>query len=106
MLGIDIDQRIVEGVNKGRSHIKELGLEKIVKESVEKGFLRASVKAESSDYFIITEPTPFKSNHIPDTSFIKSAISSIAQIIEVGNLIILESTSPVGTTEEVSSWLA
>tara|TARA_B110000008_G_C16978328_1_gene567102 strand:- start:3781 stop:5034 length:1254 start_codon:yes stop_codon:yes gene_type:complete len=105
VVGIDISHDIVKNVNKGKIHIVEPNLEELVKNSVLNGNLRASQLAEKADVFILSVPTPFKENKKPDLSHIKSAIKTIAPILEKGNLIILESTSPVGTTEKIVKWV-
>ena len=101
VVGLDIDKKVVETVNSGNIHIVEPGLESITREVVENGYLRATTIAESSDVFIIAVPTPFKGNFKPDISYIYSSIESISPIIKKGDIIILESTSPVGTTEKI-----
>ena len=97
--GIDISQEIVETVNKGQIHIVEPDLLGLVKYNTERGYLKASTTAQPADVFLIAVPTPLNSAHEPDTSYIESAVNSILSVLEPGNLIILESTSPVGTTE-------
>jgi len=101
VVGLDIDQKVVETVNSGSVHIVEPGLESITREVVENGCLRATTTAENSDVFIIAVPTPFKGNFKPDISYIYSSIESISPVIKKGDIIILESTSPVGTTEKI-----
>ena len=105
VVGFDIDQNIVDIVNLGEIHIVEKGLNSVVKEVVLGGNLRATTICEAADIFLISVPTPFNDNYEPDLKFIKSAINSIAPILQKGNLVILESTSPVGTTEQISIWL-
>jgi UDP-N-acetyl-D-mannosaminuronic acid dehydrogenase len=73
---------------------------------VTEGYLRAATVPVAADAFLITVPTPFKDNHEPDLSFIEAATKSIAPVLKRGDLVILESTSPVGTTEKIASWLA
>jgi UDP-N-acetyl-D-mannosaminuronic acid dehydrogenase len=73
---------------------------------VHEGFLRATTKPEPADAFLIAVPTPFKGDHEPDIGFVRAAVESIAPVIQKGNLVVLESTSPVGTTEQVVRWLA
>ena len=103
--GVDVSDDVVKTINKGTIHIIEPGLEELVKSSVEKGFLKASTHVEKADVFLIAVPTPFKDNHEPDLSFVKSAVLKIAPILESGNLVILESTSPVGTSEIIMKWM-
>jgi UDP-N-acetyl-D-mannosaminuronic acid dehydrogenase len=106
VLGVDIKQEAVEKVNRGEIHIVEPELEVIVKRVVLAGKLRAATRPESADVFLIAVPTPFMNDHQPDLSFIESAAKSIAPVLTKDNLIILESTSPVGTTEMLSEWLS
>ena len=103
--GVDLNQDIVKKINKGKIHIVEPNLEELVKNSVLNRNLRATQLAEKADVFIISVPTPFKEKKKPDLSYIESAIKTIAPILEKGNLIILESTSPVGTTEKIVKWI-
>jgi UDP-N-acetyl-D-mannosaminuronic acid dehydrogenase len=105
VLGIDIDPRIVEGVNKGRIHIEEADLDAIVHMTVHKGMLRAATEPEPADIFMIAVPTPFR-NGEPDISNVERAGRMIAPVLRSGNLVILESTSPVGTTEILCRLLA
>ena len=100
--GVDIDQSIVDVVNAGKIHIVEPDLDQLVKNEVKKGSLKANIKPAESDIFIITVPTPFKDNNEPDLKYVNSAISMIIPFLQKGNLIIIESTSPVGTTMKVS----
>lgn len=104
--GLEINQQIVNTINAGKIHIVEPDLQPLVKECVESGKLKAGSKPIESDVFIIAVPTPFKSAtdkpHQPDLSFVKNAVRMIAPVIKAGDLIILESTSPVGTTESIS----
>lgn len=106
VLGIDIIQNVVDTINSGNAHIVERDLDKLVKNVVKSRNLRAETILEPADVFLIAVPTPFKDDNKPDISYIKSAVSSIAPVLEKGNLVILESTSPVGTTEKISKWLA
>ncbi len=105
VIGVDINVSTVEKINRGEIHIVEPELDVFVRDSVAAGFLRATTQIEKADVFIIAVPTPFKDDHQPDLSFIKAATEQIASVLEKGNLIILESTSPVGTTEKVVQWL-
>jgi UDP-N-acetyl-D-mannosaminuronic acid dehydrogenase len=100
--GLDVNQHAVDTINRGEIHIVEPGLDAMVKKVVEKGLLKASLEPHPADVFVIAVPTPFKENHEPDTSYIESALRAIAPVLKAGNLVLLESTSPVGTTE----WMA
>jgi nucleotide sugar dehydrogenase len=103
--GMDPVARVVETVNRGEIHIVEPGLAAYVKKAVSSGNLHADVKPHEADVFILAVPTPFKGDKEPDLSFVESATREIAPYVKEGNLIILESTSPVGTTEKVRDWL-
>ena len=96
--GLDTKGDVVRAVNSGEIPIQEPNLEELVKKAVRKN-LTASLEARGSDVFVIAVPTPFKENHEPDLSCIESALKKIAPVLEPGNLIVLESTSPVGTTQ-------
>lgn len=111
VIGVDVNQETIDTVNAGRIHIVEPQLEKLVKNAVLKGLLRATNNPETADVFFIAVPTPFKErldkNSIPepDLRYIESASKSIAKVLKKGDLVILESTSPVGTTEKMSKWM-
>ena len=105
VVGVDINPKTVETVNRGENPIFEPELDKMVKEVVNGKKLHATVKPEEGDVFIIAVPTPFKENHEPDISYVLNAVESIANVIKSGNTIILESTSPVGTTEIIAKKL-
>ena len=104
MLGVDINSQAVATISKGEIHIIEPGLDILVKSAVLSGNLRASLTPEDAEVFIIAVPTPFK-DHVPDISYVEAATRAIAPFLVEGNLIILESTSPVGTTERIRSIL-
>ncbi len=106
VIGVDINQQAVDTINQGNIHIVEPDLDIVVRSTVTTGNLRATTQAEPADCFIIAVPTPFKGDHVPDLSYIEAAAKTIAPVLEAGNLIILESTSPVGTTEKLANWLA
>ena len=106
-IGVDINETIVDIVNNKKIHIVEPDLDKMVHDVVAGGFLRATTIPEPADAFLIAVPTPFKEvGHTPDLRFIEKAAKAIAPVLKKGDLIILESTSPVGTTEQLSNWLA
>ncbi len=101
--GVDVNKHAVDTINQGKIHIVEPGLGEVVKQAVEKGMLKASCSACEADGFIICVPTPFKgSSHEPDISYVEAAAKEIAPYLKKGNTVILESTSPVGTTERVA----
>lgn len=107
VIGIDVRHDVVSTINNGKIHIVEPGLEAAVAGSVMAGKLRASAIPEPADAFVIAVPTPFKGeDHIPDLSYVKSAAQSIAGVLKPGDLVVLESTSPVGATERLAGWLA
>ncbi len=106
VFGVDTNTKTVETINQGKIHIIEPGLDSLVNEAVNLGKLSANSQPEVSDAFIIAVPTPFKQTNKPDLTFIESAVRSIAPVLEKGALVILESTSPIGTTEKICQWLA
>ncbi len=106
VIGVDVNSRAVETINRGDIHIIEPDLDIVVRAAVTEGYLRATTVAEPADAFMIAVPTPFKGEHEPDLSYIESASKSIAPVLKKGDLVILESTSPVGATEQMSAWLA
>ncbi len=106
VIGVDINQHVVDTINQGKTNIIEPGLQTLVREAVRTGKLHATTRVEPADVFLIAVPTPFKGDHEPDLSYIKSAARAIAPVLEKGNLVILESTSPVGSTDQVAQWLA
>lgn len=106
VIGIDINAHAVDTINRGEIHIVEPDLDSVVKDAVEQGWLRAVTYPEPADAFLIAVPTPFKDDYQPDLSFVKAAAESIAPVLKKGDLVILESTSPVGTTEQMGAWLA
>ena len=106
VLGIDIHQHVVDTVNSGGVHIEEVDLDALVQGVVQRGLLRASTQIEPSDVFLIAVPTPFDDDHAPNVRHVLTAARSIAPVLKVGDIVILESTSPVGTTEQVRDALA
>ena len=101
VLGVDINQQVVDTINQGKIHIVEPDLDEIVLEAVSKGFFKASTKATSAEVYLIVVPTPFKGNHEPDISFVEAATKGIIPLLKEGDLYIIESTSPIGTTEKM-----
>ena len=106
VLGVDVSEHAVNTINQGKIHIVEPDLDMLVQAAVTTGKLKASLSPEPAEAFMIAVPTPFKENKSPDLSYIRAALENIAPVIRKGNLIILESTSPVGTTDKISAWLA
>ena len=106
VIGLDVNADAVATINQGKIHIYEPDLESVVRMAVADGYLKATLVAEPADAFLIAVPTPFKGDHEPDLRYIESAALSIAPVLQSGNLVILESTSPVGATEAMAEWLA
>lgn len=106
VIGIDVNEHAVATINRGEIHIVEPDLDMVVHAAVTEGYLRATTTPEPADAFLIAVPTPFKADHEPDLSYIEAASKAIAPVLAKGNLVILESTSPVGATEAMAQWLA
>ena len=107
VVGVDVNQNAVDTINRGEIHIVEPDLDMVVHAAVTEGYLRATTTPEPADAFLVAVPTPFKGdNHEPDLSYIESAARAIAPVLQKGNLVILESTSPVGATEQMAEWLS
>ena len=101
VIGVDVNEKVVSNINKGKIIIEEPNLEELVEDVVKKGNLIASISPKESDVFIISVPTPIKDDKTSDMSYVISATKSIIKYLKEGNIVVLESTSPVGTTEEV-----
>lgn len=99
--GVDISQHVVDTINAGKIHIVEPDLDKAVAHAVENGYLKADTKPVEADTYLVVVPTPFKGDHQPDISYVKSATENIIPLLKEGDLYIIESTSPVGTTEKM-----
>lgn len=107
VVGVDVNQTTVDTINRGEIHIVEPDLDMVVQAAVTEGYLRATTIPEVADAFLIAVPTPFKGDqHEPDLCYIEAASKAIAKVLQPGNLVILESTSPVGATEQMAAWLA
>lgn len=110
VIGVDVNRHAVDTINRGEIHIIEPDLDMVVHAAVAEGYLRATTKPEPADIFLIAVPTPFKEgptgSHHPDMDYIEVASKSVAAVLKVGDLVILESTSPVGATEQMAAWLA
>ena len=106
VIGVDVSPRVVDTVNHGKIHIIEPELDGLVHAAVAEGYLCARMAPERADAFLIAVPTPFTQGKKPDLGFVKAAAQSIAPVLNKGNLVVLESTSPVGTTERLAQWLA
>ena len=100
--GVDINENVVETINQGKIHIVEPDLDNVVQLAVEQGFLQASTIPVEGDVYLIVVPTPFKGNHEPDISYVEAATRSVLPLLKPGDLYIIESTSPIGTTEQMA----
>jgi UDP-N-acetyl-D-mannosaminuronic acid dehydrogenase len=101
VMGVDINPLVVDTINKGKIHIVESGLQDLCKEVVTTGKLKAALKPEESDVYLVVVPTPFKGDHEPDISYVEAATKTVIPFLKEGDLFIIESTSPVGTTEKM-----
>lgn len=110
VIGVDVNPHAVDTINRGEIHIVEPDLDTVVHAAVTEGYLHATTTPEAADAFLIAVPTPFKDGptgpHHPDMDYIEAASRSIAPVLKKGDLVILESTSPVGATEQMAAWLA
>ena len=110
VIGVDVNQHAIDTINRGEIHIVEPDLDMIVHAAVNEGYLKATLTPEPADAFLIAVPTPFKDSDSeipePDLQYIESAAKAIAPVLKKGDLVILESTSPVGATEQMAEWLA
>ncbi|PML85245.1 UDP-N-acetyl-D-mannosamine dehydrogenase [Vibrio breoganii] len=111
VIGVDVSQHAVDTINRGEIHIVEPDLDMLVSAAVQQGYLKAVLSPEPADAFLIAVPTPFKPSKEgeipePDLSYIKAASEAIAPVLKKGDLVILESTSPVGATETMAEWLS
>ncbi len=107
VVGLDVDERVISTINSGKIHIVEPGLEDVIERVVNRGTLRATLTVEPADVFVIAVPTPFEgANHTPDLKYVRMVADNISKVLTAGNLVILESTSPVGTTEKLRGWLS
>jgi UDP-N-acetyl-D-mannosaminuronic acid dehydrogenase len=102
VIGVDVNPHVVETINKGKIHIVEPGLADLAAKVVSNGWLKAQSEPESSDVFLIVVPTPFTGDHEPDTSYVEAATRNVIPFLKEGDLYIIESTSPVGTTENMA----
>ncbi|PTB87140.1 UDP-N-acetyl-D-mannosamine dehydrogenase [Pseudidiomarina aestuarii] len=106
VVGVDVNPKAVDTINQGRIHIVEPGLQSVVQRAVQDKLLRAVLKPEPADAFVIAVPTPFNDDYTGDLTYIRAAAQALAPVLAASNLVILESTSPVGTTEQLEAWLA
>ena len=103
--GVEISQHVVDTINAGKIHIVEPDLDKAVAEAVQAGYLKASTTPIEANTYLVVVPTPFKGNHEPDISYVKAATTAILPLLKEGDLYIIESTSPVGTTEKMMDYI-
>ena len=101
--GVDINPRVVEMTNQGKLHIIEPGMEEMLQEVVASGAFKASLTPEVCDAYFMVVPTPFKGNHEPDTSYVEAATRAVLPLLKEGDLYVIESTSPVGTTDKMAA---
>ena len=106
VLGLDVSQQVVDTINRGEIHIEEVDLDGLVQGVVGRGLLSASTEIAPADVFVVAVPTPFGKDHVPDISYVLAAGRTIAPVLKAGDVIILESTSPVGTTEQLRDLIA
>ena len=102
VLGVDVNRSIVDRTNAGELHIVEPGLQEMLQEMVSAGKLHADIKPQQSDVYLIVVPTPFKGNHEPDVSYVETATRNVIPYLKEGDLFVIESTSPIGTTEQMA----
>ncbi|PTB88638.1 UDP-N-acetyl-D-mannosamine dehydrogenase, partial [Pseudidiomarina aestuarii] len=104
--GVDVSQSVVDTINQGDIHIVEPELDTFVRSAVNSKKLTASLKPEPADIFVLAVPTPFHDGYVPNIDYVEAATRSISSAVKAGDMVILESTSPVGTTERVAAVLA
>jgi UDP-N-acetyl-D-mannosaminuronic acid dehydrogenase len=103
--GVDVNQKVVDTINAGKIHIVEPSLDEAVAKAVAAGFLKADTKPAIADVYLIVVPTPFKAKNEPDISFVQAATKAIIPLLKEGDLYIIESTSPIGTTEKMMNYI-
>jgi len=103
--GTDTNKHVVDTINQGKTHIQEKDLDALLKSVIDNGQFKASLEIQPADIYIIAVPTPFDSQLQPDLTYIEQATLSLAKVISPGSLVILESTSPIGTTEKIGEWI-
>ncbi|MBQ0070200.1 MAG: UDP-N-acetyl-D-mannosamine dehydrogenase [Bacteroidales bacterium] len=102
IVGVDVNPKVVEMTNQGKMHIIEPGMEQLLQEVVNSGMLKAVLKPEVADAYFMVVPTPFKGNHQPDISYVEAATRTVIPYLKEGDLYVIESTSPIGTTEKMA----
>ncbi|MCK8356842.1 UDP-N-acetyl-D-mannosamine dehydrogenase, partial [Erwinia amylovora] len=103
---IDINAHALATINRGEVHFTDPERDRVVKKAVECAFLLSATRTQPADAFLIAVPTPFTGNHQPDMTYVQAAAESVALVLKKGDLVILESTSPVGSTEQRAQWMA
>ena len=101
MWGVDINPKVVEILNQGKIHIVEPDLEDVLATAVKEGYFKAGTQPKEAETYLIVVPTPFKGDHEPDISYVEAATKAVLPLLKKGDLYIIESTSPVGTTEKM-----
>ena len=102
VVGVDVNQSVVDKTNSGKLHLVEEGLEDLLQEVIASGSFKAYTRPQESDAYFIVVPTPFKGDHEPDISFVEAATRMVLPLLKSGDLFVIESTSPVGTTEKIA----
>jgi UDP-N-acetyl-D-mannosaminuronic acid dehydrogenase len=105
VIGVDVNPNTVDIINTGKAHIVETDLDELLQNVVKNGVLKASLRPEEADAFLIAVPTPIKGGHDPDLAYVEAATRSIAPYVKDGSLVVLESTVPPGATEKMVEWL-
>ena len=105
VVGVDVNQAVVDTTNSGKLHIVEEGLEELLQEVISAGNFKAYTRPQEADAYFIVVPTPFKGNHEPDISFVEAATNMVLPLLKSGDLFVIESTSPVGTTEKIADMI-
>ena len=103
IIGVDINPKVVEMTNHGKLHIIEPGMQELLQGVISSGQLKASTTPEVSDAYFMVVPTPFKGDHEPDTSYVEAATRTVIPFLKEGDLYVIESTSPVGTTDKMAN---
>lgn len=103
IIGVDINPKVVDMTNQGKLHIIEPGMQELLQEVVADSRLKASTIPEESDAYFIVVPTPFKGDHEPDISYVEAASRTVIPFLKEGDLFVIESTSPVGTTDKIQN---
>ena len=105
VVGVDVNQAVVDTTNSGKLHIVEEGLEELLQEVISAGNFKAYTRPQEADAYFIVVPTPFKGNHEPDISFVEAATNMVLPLLKSGDLFVIESSSPVGTTEKIADMI-